>query len=321
MRLLIIDDSTDFLNTAKQILTTEGFKDIVVKKQALEAIVYLLQEKEAKNVNLILLGLAPNQEETTETVTKIKEIDALKDTPVLMAVLPDQLESIKPALEAGAIDFVYKPLNKAELSIRVKTALRIKEMRASCEAQGRELEDLRNKFLQNRDQLNRLSVTDGLTGISNRAYFDEVLKKEWQRSIREKRPLSMLMVGIDCYKEYEDHYGTLKADDCLKQVVSALSGSIKRSGDLLARMAEDKFAALLPTTDKEGALLVTNAIYKSIAELDIEHSDSPEKAVTISIGLATSFPILYQEPSSLIEIADKALYKARSDGGNKLVTI
>jgi diguanylate cyclase (GGDEF)-like protein len=161
--------------------------------------------------------------------------------------------------------------------------------------------------------LENLSTTDGLTGISNRRRFDEFLEREWRRSMRECSELSLLLIDIDYFKEFNDRYGHLMGDDCLRQVAAALERTVRRAGDLVARYGGDEFACVLPGTGGERAVKVAQKIVDEIARLNIPHAGSTAAGhVTVSIGAAAAEK--GRECADLVRAADRLLYAAKQQG-------
>lgn len=167
-------------------------------------------------------------------------------------------------------------------------------------------------------ELKLISSRDGLTGIPNRRYYDEYLETEWERMARDRKPLSLLMCDIDFFKKYNDAYGHLEGDACLKSVAEAINKSCKRPADLAARFGGEEFAVILPDTDIDGAKLVAELIREAINNLNIGHYDSPESHVTLSIGASTLIPVHGGESRALVQRADAALYRAKAAGRNRV---
>jgi diguanylate cyclase (GGDEF)-like protein len=165
--------------------------------------------------------------------------------------------------------------------------------------------------------LMQLSSLDGLTGIANRRQFDMTLKRDWERHCRERTPLSLLMIDIDHFKAYNDHYGHQKGDECLKEVAQALQTSILRKLDLVARYGGEEFAAIL-NDDHHGAALVAKRIQTAINALEVEHLHSKTSlVVTVSIGIASTVGNNFNTIEELLGAADKALYAAKEQGRNR----
>lgn len=165
--------------------------------------------------------------------------------------------------------------------------------------------------------LEELAAVDPMTGLFNRRRFDVVLQQEWQRSNRSRLPLSLLMVDIDHFKEFNDLYGHLAGDDCIRQVVSVLRDGAHRVTDFNCRYGGEEFAVILAETPAEGALAVAEYIRKHVQQLAIRHDDHPDKVVTVSIGLATKDGDRYGRVIDLIAACDKALYEAKHSGRNQ----
>jgi diguanylate cyclase (GGDEF)-like protein len=175
-------------------------------------------------------------------------------------------------------------------------------------------------------ELERLNATDALTGIANRRVFGETLGREWHRSLRSGRPLSLLMLDVDHFKPYNDTHGHLGGDDCLRSVAQALASCTRRASDLVARYGGEEFAILLPDTGESDASAVAQSACRAVLSLGIPHGKSSvNDCVTVSIGVATFVPPpafvgkLAGKPSSLIDAADQALYEAKQQGRNRVV--
>ena len=177
---------------------------------------------------------------------------------------------------------------------------------------------LREKLL--RDQsviLKAMSYTDGLTGIANRRHFDERIEEEFARARRAKTPLSLLLVDIDFFKPYNDLYGHVQGDQCLREVASALQSSLRRPADLAARYGGEEFAIVLPDTAHEGARYLAETAREAVEARRFSHEASVVAAhVTVSIGLATCLPDDLGSVRQLIELADLGLYNAKKAGRN-----
>ncbi|MTV40733.1 sensor domain-containing diguanylate cyclase [Duganella radicis] len=164
------------------------------------------------------------------------------------------------------------------------------------------------------------SFADGLTGIANRRHFDVAMEKEHRRAKRGGTPLSLLMIDIDHFKPYNDHYGHQKGDQCLIQVATALAGMLKRPCDLMARYGGEEFAMILPETDPEQAWRMAESIRARAEALAIPHqrNSDPSRLVTVSIGIATQPAAAPVAIEALIGAADRALYQAKRGGRNRI---
>lgn len=177
-----------------------------------------------------------------------------------------------------------------------------------------------HQLLSLQKELEDLSFKDGLTGVSNRRMFDTIMEVEWAKARRNKQPLSLIMLDIDYFKQYNDQYGHIQGDDCLKQVAKTLSTAATRSRDFFARFGGEEFALVLPETDAKDAAKVAERCRKLIFKAQISHEKSPVSHVlTISVGVASTIPSLGDESIAFIEEADRKLYLAKQKGRNCIV--
>lgn len=178
-------------------------------------------------------------------------------------------------------------------------------------------------ILKRRDQehvrLNELALTDGLTGVANRRYFEEMLTNEWQRCRRNQSPLSVIFIDVDYFKRYNDLYGHLRGDGCLKAIASTLKANVNRPGDVVARYGGEEFTCLLPETDLSGAKHIAEKIQAAVRLLAIPHGKSKvAPVVTISLGVATAERVLGDDSSALVSAADQSLYAAKASGRGRV---
>lgn len=164
-----------------------------------------------------------------------------------------------------------------------------------------------------------LAVVDALTGIANRRRFDEVLAQEWRRGMRENKPLSLLLLDVDFFKRYNDHYGHVRGDSCLKQIAEAALDVVCRPADLVARFGGEEFAIILPNTSTDGAHGVAEEVRVMVERRMLDHIGNPSGVVTVSIGCSTIIPQRGVPSLRLIEAADQALYTAKHNGRNCVV--
>lgn len=185
------------------------------------------------------------------------------------------------------------------------------------------VETLRDITLQKEAQsaLQDLAAKDGLTGIANRRSFDQALATEWQRAMRETHPLTLLMVDVDHFKQYNDTYGHQAGDECLKRIASAMANTPLRAYDLVARYGGEEFAIILPEVTAAGAQAVAERIRAAVEHLGIPDTTSKAGVVTISIGAATANALIGSSPTQLVAAADAALYQAKHAGRNRVVTV
>ena len=168
-------------------------------------------------------------------------------------------------------------------------------------------------------ELKNLALRDPLTKVFNRRYFDEKLEKEWKRLQRIPSPLSVIMCDVDCFKSYNDTYGHQTGDECLRMVAESISNTLKRPADCVARYGGEEFIVILPYTPPQGAFKVAEAIRDRVKKLNIPHTaSSVSSVVTISLGVAGSIPSRDDNPLSLLEAADQALYLAKAQGRDRV---
>jgi len=230
----------------------------------------------------------------------LKEDPKTEGIVVIFVTARDATSDEEHGLKLGAVDYISKPISPAIVHARVDTHMNLK---------------------RKTDMLERFALLDGLTGIHNRRYFDEQLEKEISRNIREDRPLSVIMMDIDHFKEFNDHYGHGAGDQCLKKVAHALTDTLSRPGDTLCRYGGEEFVALLPGNDGGGAGVVAERLREAVEALSIAHEySSVSDVVTLSLGIAFAEPAGEHKGTaeSLIKRADEALYAAKRAGRNRV---
>lgn len=175
------------------------------------------------------------------------------------------------------------------------------------------------KVADNINELQRLSALDGLTSIANRRHFDLTLEEEWPRAAREGNAVSLILIDIDFFKQYNDHYGHQAGDQCLREIAQCLELAVQRPADLVARYGGEEFVALLPNTGSAGAIKVAQRLQQHVAILNLPHAASAvARSVTISLGVATFAPEPTHDSAMLLSAADAALYRAKHEGRNRI---
>jgi two-component system chemotaxis family response regulator WspR len=237
--------------------------------------------------------------------------------PIIVLSTKEEASIKSEAFKLGANDYLVKLPDKVELIARIRyhsqSYINLLERNEAFRA----LEESRTKLAEANRTLQKLSSLDGLTGIANRRSFDETLNKEWKRAMRNGKSVSLIMLDIDFFKLYNDHYGHQGGDDCLKKVANGLDEVIHRESDFLARYGGEEFSAILPDTDLQGSINVAEAMRAGIESMELEHAKSKvSDYVSVSVGASSVIPLQGMEPEILISAADQALYKAKEDGRN-----
>lgn len=294
--ILVVDDDKSMRMLLRKAMEKEGYQ-IVEAKDGEEALAIFNQ----RSPDMILLdALMPVMDGFT-CCAKLQLMPGGDCTPVLMITgLEDQV-SVDRAFEAGAVDYVTKPIHWAVLRQRVRRILR-------------ELQ-LSRQLAQAYQELQQLASLDGLTQVANRRCFDEYLDQEWKRMVRDQTQLSLILCDVDFFKAYNDAYGHPVGDHCLQQIAKAISLAAKRPADLVARYGGEEFVVILPNAHAEGALQVAKEIRTHVKALGLVHKHSQvSKQVTLSLGVASTVAGGESSPGLLIAEADKALYQAKATG-------
>lgn len=251
---------------------------------------------------------------------QLQERFGQKCPPILMITGLNNQESVDRAFEAGATDYITKPIHWAVLRQRVRRLLHTHWVMAELRCKIEQERVLKAKLEEMNQELQRLVDLDGLTQIANRRAFDEALQQEWKRLAREQAPLSLILCDIDFFKAYNDTYGHQAGDECLKQVAGILRKAAKRPADVVARYGGEEFVVILPNTSLRGAMQVAESIRSKVKSRAIVHEGSlVSKFVTLSFGVAGVVPLPKTTPDRLITEADQALYKAKVEGRDRVV--
>jgi diguanylate cyclase (GGDEF)-like protein len=290
--ILIVDDTPTNIEILCQALN--GEYEILFATNGEDALNIAFDQ----SPDLILLDVIMPEMDGYQVCARLKQDTRTRDIPIIFVTAMEQEEDETKGLHVGAIDYLTKPIRPPIVKARVRNHLELKRYR---------------DFLEN------LSATDGLTGIFNRRRFDEALDREWRRARRSQTPLSLILTDIDLFKAYNDNYGHLAGDDCLRQLARTLSECLSRPTDLVSRYGGEEFACLLPDTDAAGAVQIANQIQGKMQHLNIPHGYSTvADHVTLSLGVATLIPRAGQPLFDLIRRADELLYAAKRNGRNQI---
>lgn len=321
MRIMVVDDSPDSRLLTERQLQRGGYSDLLLIDSAEEALRLLGVGREAGiSVDLILMDLMMPGVNGIEACRRIRQEPRLEDIPILIVTVCEAGDELDAAFSAGASDYIEKPCSRSVLLARVAHALRLKHEIACRKARERELLEIARQLEVANAALRRLAHLDGLTEIPNRRSFDETLAWEWRRVERTGGELSLLLVDIDHFKQYNDRFGHAAGDECLRQVARVLSENYARPGDFAARYGGEEFAVILPETSLSGAAHVAERLRCAVAALDLTDPGTPSgRRVTVSVGVASIRPGCGAAPPALIEAADRALYSAKAQGRNRVV--
>ena len=287
-RLLVVDDQPTniqvlyrvFADDCQVFMATSG-------EQALHT-----AREEAPDV--ILLDVMMPDMDGYEVCRQLKQDSATRDIPILFVTAHHEAQEEARGLACGAVDFITKPIHPAVVRARVHTHLTLQRQT---------------------EVLKRLVFIDALTHAFNRRYFDERLAEAWGRAQRTGRPLGLILIDVDYFKQFNDVNGHQRGDDALRQVAQALKGTILRPSDVVCRYGGEEFACLLPDTNLDGALQVAQRMKLAVRDLAIGHPASAvAEVLTISAGVAVRTPTSGGDAAALLALADAQLYRAKAVG-------
>ena len=252
--------------------------------------------------DLILLDVIMPGLNGYEVCRRLKQDERTREIPVIFVTAQSDATEEEDGLAAGAVDFIAKSASANVMRARVGTLLTLKRQS---------------------DLLRQMARVDALTGLANRRHFDETLNSEWRRCTRSGTPLSLMLIDLDHFKLFNDHYGHQAGDSCLQQVAACLKAGFARSHDLVARYGGEEFVCVMPETSLEGAEAKAQGLEKAVRALRIPHDKSPVAGgiVTISLGVAVAMPNVGEECATLILCADRSLYMAKDAGRGQVRTL
>ncbi|WP_226685339.1 MULTISPECIES: GGDEF domain-containing response regulator [Shewanella] len=292
--ILIVDDDRSVIFSLNSVLSELASIRFAVNAQQAFTLIH------ERKPDLILLDVELPDLSGLDVCKQIKADPLTGDIPILFITSNVEAGFEENVFSAGAADYISKPLNPVVVAARTKTHL---------------------AYLDTLRQMKELAHLDSLTTLSNRLAFDEKLKTEFSRAQREGQPLSLVMIDIDEFKKFNDHFGHLAGDDCIRDIAARLKKVIKRPADLAARYGGEEFALILPNTNEAGTVSVVEKLMELIDALHIKHApDATFPQITISAGYSTLHPegngFKLVNERSLIKSADDALYKAKLAGRN-----
>lgn len=251
--------------------------------------------------DLILLDIVMPGMDGYEVCRRLKEDLKTAHIPIIFITGNfDEWDEVR-GFELGGADFIHKPINPTITRARVNTQLALK---------------------QQADQLRDIALIDGLTGIANRRRFDQELAIMWRQCQRKQVPLSIILLDVDFFKQFNDHYGHQLGDSCLQWIARAVKQVLSRPQDLAARYGGEEFVCLLPDTNSDGATHVAEQTLQEVRSLKLEHAASSiSDVVTVSLGVATLVPDMQSNPEQLLEAADTQLYAAKDAGRARVYSV
>jgi diguanylate cyclase (GGDEF)-like protein len=290
--VLVVDDDITTVKFIAQAIKSEY--EVIF---ALSAIECLQKASQAVKPDLILLDVKMPKVDGFEICDTLKSTPETQHIPVVFITSAKLASDQVKGFELGATDYLTKPIDTKILKARLRAHIRQSTDLKSLEA---------------------LVLTDVLTGVANRRKFNEAICSDWKLAVRDKSPISLLMIDIDDFKRFNDHYGHPKGDKCLIAVANTLQKTVERPIDMVARVGGEEFVILLPNTDLEGAEFIAQKVLDEIRLLEYPHAESSVRdIVTLSIGVSCAEPCIEDEPELLIQAADKGLYKAKHDGKDR----
>lgn len=297
--VLVVDDDRLTRLLLRQALEHENYRVIEVSNG--EDCLKIYGELQP---NLILLDAMMPMMTGFECCEKLSKLENIEYTPILIITGLEDESTINWAFQVGATDYITKPINAAILRQRVRLLIERSQLFRELEEANRKLYDL--------------ATVDGLTQVFNRRFFDDYLTREWLRSIREGIPLSLILCDIDYFKLYNDTYGHVAGDICLKKVAHAVNQAASRAADITSRYGGEEFAVILPNTSVKGAIHVAQRIQTNIQALSLPHKASTtSEYITVSQGIASIIPQRNNAIDEIMLAADHFLYQAKKRGRNQ----
>lgn len=316
--ILVVDDRPENLVVMEGILESPKF-NIVKANSGAEALGLMLDYDFA----LVLLDVQMPEMDGFETAEFMKKSEKTKDIPIIfVTAINYDKSSIARGYDVGAVDYLFKPIDPIILKSKVDVFVNLHIQKETIKKQANMLEEKVQELIELKEanwKLENLSLVDELTGMPNRRNFNQYINIQWANCAFSKSYLSMIMIDIDNFKAYNDNYGHIKGDECIKSVAKCIMESLGRPLDLAFRYGGEEFVVLLPNTDLDGSKIIAERIRKNIENIKIEHNYSEtSNFVTISLGISTILPDYKFHFHKFVESADNALYKSKNNGKNRV---
>ncbi len=309
LKVLVVEDSKVTLKVLCNFLERMEIREPLKAETGAAAIELYRKERP----DIILLDAQLPDIDGFDIAKQIREAEKNDDwTAIIFLTSMTKDEDLARGIEAGGDDYLMKPVSEVVLQAKVRAMRRLVGMQ-------RALVDVTYQLNAANKELQRLSTTDGLTGISNRRMFDELSIREWRRCMRMKKPLSLVMVDVDHFKLFNDKYGHQAGDECLRSIAGQVAKVSPRATDLAARYGGEEFVLVLGETDADGAKWIANRLCQQVAELNIPHYATSSRHVTVSCGVASVLPQDKLALDVLLKSADHALYQAKEAGRDQVV--
>lgn len=314
--VLLVDDQVMIGEAIRRVLAKLPDMDFHYCSDPAEAIAIAKRIKPT----VILQDLVMPGVDGLTLVRQYRANPATKDIPVIVLSTKEEPAIKSSAFAAGANDYLVKLPDNIELIARIRYHSKSYLNQVQRDQAYRALRYSQQQLQEKNLELLRLSNQDGLTGLSNRRYFDEYIDTQWKLAIRDQSPVSLLMIDVDNFKQYNDTYGHLAGDEVLKRVAMVMRQHFLRPTDLSARFGGEEFAVILPATPFAALQLLGENMRKGVEGLCILHKTSPvSEYITVSVGGSSMIPQSTDSFLSLIDLADEAMYEAKKLGKNQIV--
>lgn len=316
-RVLLVEDQATLAEWVRA--TLEQHADIIVTTCTQAALA--VERARAVRPSLIIQDLLMPHADGFTLLGRYRKVPELEDVPVIVLSAISDVQEKQRAFALGAADYLVKVPHPIELVARVRAHSRAYLLRKERDALAGELAQTMRQLAESNVELARAARQDGLTGLANRRALDEALEAEWRRGLRDGKPLSFVLIDLDHFKLYNDRYGHVRGDECLRAVGDVIGATARRASDLAARYGGEELALLLPSTPAEGARAVAERLRARVAALGLPHEGRTDGSnrLSVSIGVATLVPSPDEQQRVLVEAADAALYQAKRRGRDRVV--